>query len=504
MKRNQFILITTLVAIIFTLLFYKNNLGINLLIFEWLLIPLIIYLNKPLTPNLLSRTLIASLFISSIMVVIINTPWTIFINLALLLTTSSVLSFRDYRCFAYCSIDTFAKIFTTHFANQNFIDQAKNRSKLSTILLKIFLFGIVPLISIIVFFLIYVGASSKFADSMNPFFKFLNNIYQELNIILILVFLLGIVVSNVLLRKSQSIGLLKIDETSSDYLIRKRKYHYFPFKKTGLKNQTLMGVITLISLNILILIFNIIDIKTVWFFTWDGNFLKEFVHQGTWLLIFSIILSSLIAILFFKDNLNFYSKNKWLKNLTIVWIIQNIIMTISVIIRNYWYITYFGLAYKRIAVLFFLILAIIGLITIIIKITNKKSIYYLLRINSYSLLLVLVLSSFVDWNIIIAKYNFLNADKSFIEYRFMGSILEPSALPYTIKTKEELKRIDSLQIKTMPFNTQDNYFWDSDTYYHELLIKKAEFINNYQSQNPLEWNLSDYLTYKRITNNHSK
>ena len=179
-------------------------------------------------------------------------------------------------------------------------------------------------------------------------------------------------------------------------------------------------------------------------------------------------------------------------------------MTISVIIRNYWYITYFGLAYKRIAVLFFLILAIIGLITIIIKITNKKSIYYLLRINSYSLLLVLVLSSFVDWNIIIAKYNFLNADKSFIEYRFMGSILEPSALPYTIKTKEELKRIDSLQIKTMPFNTQDNYFWDSDTYYHELLIKKAEFINNYQSQNPLEWNLSDYLTYKRITNNHSK
>ena len=107
----------------------------------------------------------------------------------------------------------------------------------------------------------------------------------------------------------------------------------------------------------------------------------EFVHEGTWLLVFSVFLSAAIALFFFKGNLNYFSKNKWLKRLTIVWIAQNLVMVISVMLRNYWYITYFGLAYKRIAVLFFLLLTMIGLITIIIKILNKKSSYYLWRVT---------------------------------------------------------------------------------------------------------------------------
>lgn len=498
MKRNQFLIITVLIAVIFTFLFYKNNIGINLLIFEWIMIPLMIYLNKPIKLNPLSLTILISLIISSIMVIVIHTPWTIFINLALLLNASGTIVFKEFRSFANSSIDSFIRIFTTHFSNQNFIDQTKHRSKTSTILLKIFLFGIVPLFFLLTFFLIYIGASSKFASSMKPLFNFLQNLYQEINIALVFIFIFGIIVSNILLRKSKSIGLLNIDKNSSNLLKRKRKYHYITFKKTGLRDQNLMGIITLSVLNILILIFNITDIKSVWFFNWDGSFLREFVHEGTWLLIFSIFLSALIALFFFKDNLNFYSKNKWLKRLTIAWIVQNILMTISVIIRNYWYITYFGLAYKRIAVLFFLLLAIYGLTTIIIKIIHKKSSYYLLRVNSFATLIILTLSSFVDWNVVIAKYNFSHAHQSFIEYRFMASILEPSSLPYTIKTEEELKKIDSLQTKTMPFNIRQDYFWDSNRYYDEVMTRKENFIKNYQNQKPLEWNLSDYRTYKRL------
>ena len=174
-------------------------------------------------------------------------------------------------------------------------------------------------------------------------------------------------------------------------------------------------------------------------------------------------------------------------------------MAISVIIRNYWYMTYFGLAYKRIAVLFFLVLAIIGLVTVIIKITKKKTAFYLLKTNSFAAIIVIAISSFVDWNVVIAKYNFNNYEKSFVEYRFMAN-LEDSALPYTIKTKEELKTIDSLQNKALPTITRYSYFWDSEKYFEMIELKKSDFIKRYQTQKPLEWNLSDYITYKKLKN----
>jgi hypothetical protein len=92
---------------------------------------------------------------------------------------------------------------------------------------------------------------------------------------------LGVIVANILLRKSKPIGLWDMDISSKDDLERKRIRHFLTFKTTGLKTQNIMGIITLIALNVLILIFNIIDIQSVWFFEWEGDFLKEFVHQGT-------------------------------------------------------------------------------------------------------------------------------------------------------------------------------------------------------------------------------
>lgn len=345
----------------------------------------------------------------------------------------------------------------------------------------------------------YFNASSKFASTVEPLFNYIGRFFENLNITIVLIFILGVIVANVLLRKSKPIGLWDMDISSKDNLERKRIRHFLTFKTTGLKTQNIMGIITLSALNVLILIFNIIDIQSVWFFEWEGDFLKEFVHQGTWILIFAILCSSLIALFLFKDNLNFYSKNKLIKSLTIAWIAQNIVMAISVIIRNYWYMTYFGLAYKRIAVLFFLILAIIGLITIIIKITKKKTAFYLLKTNSFAAIIVIAISSFVDWNVVIAKYNFNNYEKSFVEYRFMA-MLEDSSLPYTIKTKEELKTIDSLQNKALPTITSYSYFWDSEKYFEMMELKKSDFIKRYQTQKPLEWNLSDYITYRKLKN----
>jgi hypothetical protein len=298
--------------------------------------------------------------------------------------------------------------------------------------------------------------------------------------------------------KTTSLGLLKMDTNGNDNLYRTRRKSFIKFKNTGLKTQYLSGIVLLASLNVLILYFNILDFTYLWFgFVWDGSFLKEFVHEGTWALVFSVFISAGIALYFFRHNLNFYSKNKWLKRLTIIWIAQNIIMVFSVVLRNYWYINYFGLAYKRIAVLFFLLLTIIGLITIIIKILKLKSTFYLWRINGFALFTVLILTTCVNWDMLIAKFNFQHYDRSLIDYRFMSK-LNNSALPYTLKTLDELEKINKAQEEVMPFSIYLPYLWDIYTYQVEVSIKKEKFIKRYQHTNLLEWNLADYQTFKKL------
>ncbi|MDD3723996.1 MAG: DUF4173 domain-containing protein [Bacteroidales bacterium] len=499
MKRREFIALTLILASVFSLLFYRNSLGINLIIFEWIIIPTMFYTHKPVRLNPLSKTILLLLIISSLMVVVINTPWTIFMNFVLMFSFSTLLVFKEFRSYIHSFIETIIRLFTTHFSSQNYINTNKEKLKLTNVFSKILLFGIIPFSILFLFLILYLSASSKFANTLQPFFSIFSNWFDNTNTTLFWVFVLGVIIINILLRKSKSIGLLTIDNKSQDKLERKRLRHIMSFSTMGLKTQNIMGIITLIALNLLLLLFNIIDIKTVWFFKWDGEFLKEFVHQGTWILIFAILFSALISLFLFKDNLNFYSKNKHIKQLTLIWLSQNIVLALSVIIRNYWYMTYFGLAYKRIAVLFFLLLAIFGLITIIIKITKSKTSFYLLRINSMVAIIIISISSFIDWNIIIAKYNFANYDKSFIEYRFMAK-LEDSSLPYTIKTENELKIIDSLQNKALPSIKNHPYYWSKETYFEEIELKKQNFINKYKSQNLLEWNLSDYITYRKLTN----
>ena len=214
------------------------------------------------------------------------------------------------------------------------------------------------------------------------------------------------------------------------------------FKFNDLKNEYKAGIFLLIVLNILILILNLIDINWVWFnFKWEGQFLKQFVHEGTYLLILSILISIGLVLFFFRENLNFYSKNRTLKYLSYVWIIQNGILTISVAIRNFYYINYFSLAYKRIGVLLFLILTLYGLYTVFNKVKNKKSNFYLFQYNFSALFILLIVSSIVNWDKVIANYNFKHANKSFLELNYLADFSDKT-LPYLDKPLHELEEIN--------------------------------------------------------------
>ena len=113
----------------------------------------------------------------------------------------------------------------------------------------------------------------------------------------------------------------------------------------------------------------------------------------------------LLLLFFFRSNLNFYKKNKWLRYGAYLWIFQNSFLVFSVFNRDYYYISHYGLAYKRIGLLFFLAMVLAGLVTVFLKIYYTKTIYFLLRINAWAGIILLVFDSAINWDETIAQYN---------------------------------------------------------------------------------------------------
>jgi hypothetical protein len=503
MKRPHLITSVLVISILFVILFYQKLIGINLFLFEAVVIPVMLYGNRPIKFNLLTSSILLATILSAVFVVIVNTSWGIFINFVLLFCLGYVLAFQNGKSFFHTVWGTFLRCLLAQVTIFSPRSEDKINSNTSSSFrrksYKFFFIICVPISILLFFFLLYVLSSSLFYKSVQPFLDKMANMLSGIRFSLFLCFILGLIVANALLMKTKSLSIYKKDLSSSNNLKRIRRKNAFSFRTTALRTQNMMGIVLLFLLNALILCFNYIDITNIWIgFQWNGEFLKEFVHEGTWILLFSVFISAAIALYFFNNNLNFYSKNKLLKRLTVIWIAQNLVMTFSVTIRNLYYINYFGLAYKRIAVLFFIALVSVGLFTIVIKILRVKSNYFLWRITGLSLLAVLTVSTLFNWDIIITKYNFTHYNRSLIEYRFIYE-LSDATLPYATKTAEKLSDIHDVQVKTMPFDiTSQNYLWSYQEYYERINEKKDRFLNAYKSRNILEWNLPDYLAYKRL------
>jgi hypothetical protein len=262
-----------------------------------------------------------------------------------------------------------------------------------------------------------------------------------------------------------------------------------------LKSQYTAAVFLLISLNILIALQNVLDIRWIWFgFEWNGQYLQQFVHAGTFLLIISIMVSAMIILWFFRGSMNFYVGNRLLKRLSYAWIVQNMILAISVGFRVYWYIYYFALAYLRIGVIIFLVITIIGLITVLIKVRSGKTFFYLLRVNTLSVFIVLTLSSLVNWDNVIAKYNFSHYERSFVHLDWLCT-LSDKALPLLDKSPEFLSNVKQVQDSRFSFEMK---YMEPKMYHNIIQLRNKMFLEDLEKRSFLSWNLADAMAEKKL------
>jgi uncharacterized membrane protein len=143
-------------------------------------------------------------------------------------------------------------------------------------------------------------------------------------------------------------------------------------------------------------------------------------HERVNAVIFSILMAVGVILFYFKGGFNFDEKAHLLKKLAKVWIVLNVVLIVSAMIKNTEYVSFYGLTYKRLGVYAFLILAIIGLVYSFLKITKQKTNAYLVNQMVWYFYGTILICSFFNWGNLITNYN-ISVNKG-VEPKFLSSL----------------------------------------------------------------------------------
>lgn len=168
----------------------------------------------------------------------------------------------------------------------------------------------------------------------------------------------------------------------------------FFFNETAVFNS-------LFLFNAIFLVQNGMDIGFLWSGAHlpDGVTYAQYAHRGA----YPLILTSLMAggfVLFSLENVS--RKTKFL---VYAWIVQNIFLVASSILRTMKYVEVYSLTQMRLAAMIWMGLVAIGLALIIIRIAFKRDSAFLINANALVLISVLSLCSFANFSALIAKFN---------------------------------------------------------------------------------------------------
>lgn len=499
MKLKKFFLFFPFVfALLFVYLFKGQPAGINVLLFNLILLGSVYGSGRLLMTNRLHLLVSSGLLLSALMVLLYGSIMAITANVFSIILFLGFTAAGDIKLLLNgFPVSVFAA-FTAPYYYFNELLQVTGQKSSGRRLLRFTLVVLTPIVFLLIFTTIYASASPYFnnltgglLEKILDFFDALIRIVSPESFWLAVA---GFLIITAFLSGKSNQLLLLFDENGSMQLLRKRRI--FSGRMPSLKTEYRSGVVTLILLNLLLAVMNVLDIYNVWlFFEWNGLYLKQFVHEGTWLLIFSILISIVIVLYYFRANLNFYPKRSLLLSLAMIWLAQNALLAVSVGVRNMWYIHHFNLAYKRIGVYAFLLLTLVGLVTVILKIKKRKTHLFLFHNNALAAYAVLIGLSLFNWDSLIATYNVKHARKAFFHPEFMIT-LNSSSLPALQHSAKDISKIETAQFAK--FDYYRDYM--SLTHYKERVDTRChDFVKGYPLVSWQGWNLADYRAYKTLT-----
>ncbi len=393
MKKHHLILGCTA---IFSLLFYKESIGINLAIFGLALAALVFMKFKR------KSVLVKALFISSVLSCIAFGWYGDFVSFLALFFSLVFLQFQNETT-KLKLIQSVPIIFIngiTSFGRPLMFSQWLPQTKINNDgMKKIIAFGLIPILFLIVFFTAYSFASDTFSNLLD----------YELDLDFgpfILVVVLGFYFSfsywnywvpDYFHENSHKLNNDFSSESTQDVSPS------FSFLEIDFERKS--GEISLVLLNMMLLVFIVTYNYEQFFKEQSISELSSATHDRVNAVIISIIMAVGVILFYFKKGFNFDLKALFLKRLAKIWISLNALLIVSSAVKNSEYIIHFGLTYKRLGVYAFLIITLIGLGFTYYKIKNKKTNAFLFNQMTWCLYGLILLCSFFNWGNLITQYN---------------------------------------------------------------------------------------------------
>lgn len=435
MKNGIFILVA---SVCYTFLLYQQGIGVNVLLLNLVLLTSLFISNKHYLKNKMALLFAFGALFSSVfafvnghfLTVITNIISLTFLSISINLKQQTILTSLFHVAYSY---------FT---AVAEIIKRAKmkyfNESPANNILRKKVVIYLSSIVVLALFVTLYQASNITFRYFMEQFnLKFLSFhllFFYSISFVLMYAFF-----------RPRIVAVLSIYEKTLPLNISPTYFQSYKFLGNEIEEETEFktGIVMLGLLNGLLLLVNILDMQ----FLFNATALPinityaEFVHQGIFSLILSIIIAIAIIIWYFRGTQNF-AKQKTLKTLAYLWIAQNAIMLLSAAYKNNLYINEYSLTYKRIGVYVFLICTLAGLLFTAIKLINKQSNFYLLKNNSLAWYIILVLSVPFSWDKTIAEFNIAQAaykhKKPDLDYLYSLSYQAlPTILNYEFKRENQ-------------------------------------------------------------------
>ncbi len=427
-----------LLTIAFSFLFYKENAGINCLLFSLVAIGFFVWDDPTRTKNLNWLIVAAACLCSSFFIFLHSSTLSVlafYCSLLLLSAYSinskaSVLTNLFYGYYSILSSFIFVAVNTyTSLIQKKEGDKKTKGMRTLTYL--------IPFVLALIFFFIYKNANPLFKE----YTKWIN--LDFISIHWLIFTLWGFLVAYGLVRHQRIQGLDNWEKNLSIDIDKNET-------QSSRWNEKKSVLILFVLLNTMLLFINCLDINYLYLGAGLPKDLthKQFVHDGVGMLICSIVLGISIILFFLRGGLNFGKENKSVRVLIYIWLFQNLMMVISTAIRNHIYIMDALLTYKRIGVFYWLLMAAVGLTVTGYKLKKTKSSWFLIRSNALFAFIVLVLSSSVDWDRLIGDFNIKRVPNiAGLDKRYLISISETNlAQLYRLKDDKD-------------FNTDSSYHY---------------------------------------------
>ncbi|HBV14536.1 DUF4153 domain-containing protein [Chryseobacterium carnipullorum] len=452
MKTHHYIFLT---AALFVILFYDQNVGMNLGIMS------IVYTTLTLfkTPERNRTKTFLILFVTSMLSSFAFIWYGDFPSLLAVVSSILLLGYRsrNRNLKILFLIPVFIiNSFTSLFRFFSF-DEWLPKKNVSGIWQKTLAFIIIPILLISVFFGIYSAGSDHFAALFRDY-ELDINVWQLLCISVLGFFIAfnywNYAVERFIYKKNHWLD----DDFQDQSKIQKSTYSFL-----DLDSERTSGVISFFCLNIL-LVFFIITYNYEQFYEVSKTpvQLSEETHERVNAVILSIVMAVLVIMFYFKSGFNFDPKARLMKMLAGIWIVLNAILVLSAVVKNYEYIISYGWTYKRLGVFAFLLLALIGLALTFIKIQRKKRNAFLFNAMTWYFYGTILACSYVNWGGIITYQNMKRKDFVMNYHLEQISFSERGLLKYADEKKDpQLKKKVLVKIKeekSRPFLSKILYY----------------------------------------------